>query len=94
MTKKELAGIRERLEAAKRCDSWGAHGLRLDWTPERPGRNAAIWYGDGDQCAEVHGNLGLGIDGDAVAEFFAHALEDVDRLLKELEEMESPRLKI
>lgn len=87
MTTEELAAINERLAAALRCDDWGKHGLQLEFTPEKPGREASIWYGDGDQCATVHGNLGLGIDGDAVARFFAKAPGDVKALLGENERL-------
>lgn len=85
ITKVELDAIRDRLLAAKKSDDWGKDGIKLEATKEKVGSNAKIWYGDGDLCAEVHGNLGLGIDGDAVAEFFAHAMADVERLLSEIE---------
>lgn len=89
MTTDELAAINERLAAALRCDDWGKHGLQLEFTPEKPGREASLWYGDGDQCATVHGNLGLGIDGDAVAQFFAKAPGDVKALLDDRDRMET-----
>lgn len=81
----DLEAIKRRLAEAKKCDDWGKHGVKLDFTPEKVGRAASLWYGDGDQCAEVHGNLGLGISGDAIAEFFAHSLEDVEALIAEIE---------
>lgn len=85
MTIDELNAIKKRLAAAMKCDDWGSHGTKeLTFTPEKPGHNAAVWYGDGDQCADVHGNLGLGIDGDAVAEFFAKSIEDVTNLVAEV----------
>ena len=37
------------------------------------GIGARIWHDDGDQAAEVHGNLALGIDATALAEFWASA---------------------
>jgi hypothetical protein len=84
ITTQELEAIRARLEAAKKSDDWGKHGVEMEATKEKVGANARVWYGDGDLCAEVHGNLGLGIDGDAMAEFFAHAIKDVERLLSEV----------
>ncbi len=80
-TLKEIEEIRARLEAAKKCDDWGKHGLEFTFTAEKPGRNTALWYGDGDMAAEIHGNMGLGIDGDALGQFFASAIKDVDALL-------------
>lgn len=85
MTFDELAWIKKRLTAAMKSDAWGTHGFGMTATPEKTGRHAAVWYGDGDQCAEVHGNLGLGIEGDAVAEFFAYSIQDVQKLVDELE---------
>lgn len=85
VTPKEIAAIRARLEAVKKCAPWGGHGAAL-WATKATAKypKAAVWYGDGDQCAEVHGNLALEIDGDAVAEFFAHSIEDIERLLAAL----------
>lgn len=85
MTTEELEAIKGRLLAACKCDEWGKHGVKLTFSPEEVGRPATIWYGDGDQCAQVHGNLGLGIDGDAIAEFLANSIEDVKKLLQEIE---------
>lgn len=84
MSQEEIDQITARLEAARKCAPWGTHARNLWATKETPGHPAAVWYGDNDQCAEVHGNLGLGIDGDAMAVFFAHSLDDVQRLLLEL----------
>jgi hypothetical protein len=89
MTPRDLAAIKYRLAAALKCDDWGQHGVQLEFTPEKVGREASIWYGDGDLCATVHGNLGLGIDGDAMAKFFAHALADMKALLIEVERHQS-----
>lgn len=84
ITANELEIIRIRLETAKKSEIWGKHGLAMEATKATTGTNAKVWYGDGDLCAEIHDNLGLGIDGDAVAEFFANAVNDVERLLLEI----------
>lgn len=81
MNTSDFADLKARIEAAKKCDEWGKHGLRFTFTPEKPGQEARLWYGDGDLCAVVHGNMGLGIDGDAIGLFFATALADMDALL-------------
>ena len=66
--------------------------LAMEWTPEQKVNDgiqaAAVWYDDGDMCAEVHGNLGLDIDGDAMAEFFSHAMQDVKMLIEKVEALE------
>lgn len=81
LTPEEIEAIKSRLDAAKKSDDWGKHGIQLTFTPEKPGHPAALWYGDGDQAAQIHGNLGLGIDGDAIGRFFEKAIQDVDALL-------------
>lgn len=83
MTIDQESELRKRLAAAMKCDDWGNHGRWLFAAPEKPGANAKVWYGDGDLCAEVHGNLGLGINGDAIAEFFANSMADMQRLLED-----------
>lgn len=43
--------------------------------------DAAVVYGDGDHCASVSGNLGLGLEANAYAEFFAFAVNNAEDLL-------------
>jgi hypothetical protein len=43
--------------------------------------SASVIYPDGDHCAEVDGNLGLGFDGDAYAEYFAFAVNHAAALI-------------
>jgi hypothetical protein len=78
----ELEKIRERLKKASSCADWGKHAFELYTTKGDPTK---LWYGDGDLCAEVHDNLGLGVSGENVAEFFAHAKEDIEMLLEGLD---------
>lgn len=94
LTDQDLAEIEARLKEATASEDWGKHGFALEWSREKVGRNASIWYGDGDQCAEVHGNLGLGINGDAVCKFFTYSIEDVTRLLAEVRRLQASNVAV
>lgn len=89
MTDEELAAIERRCQAAKDCEEWGRPESPLTWTPECRDENgqyhqAAVWFDDGDSCAFVDNNMGLGYSGDAIAEFFAGCWLDVPALLAEV----------
>ena len=78
-----LKEISERLLKAEDVDDWGKHSF--DFTIEKQSiKNngvSKLWYGDGDLCAEIHDNLGLGVNGDAIAELFGNAKKDIRYLL-------------
>lgn len=78
-TTDDLARLRALCDALAGDFAPGVPALRA--TPQREGRAAAVWYDDGDQCAEVHDDPGRGYDGDAYAAFFAAAAGAVPELL-------------
>lgn len=85
MTDERLAELGRLAAAIESKDAWGAGRLKgMTWTPEKVGHEAAVWYDDGDMCAEVHSNMGLGYRGDAWAEFFAAAPAAVPELIAEV----------
>lgn len=49
----DVAAMMARANAADSEDEWGRGRVELTWTSENPGREAAVWYDDGDLCAEV-----------------------------------------
>lgn len=84
-----LSEIRARLDAAEAKDRPDCGPYTF--TPEGgtdDHRLARIWGPDGDCLAEVHGNLGLDIDGDALADLWAHANVDLAWLLGEVDRLE------
>lgn len=62
-------------------------------TEEVGGKLARVWYPDGDQLADVHGNLGglAVVEGDDVAAFIAHARADIPALLAEVDRLRERR---
>ena len=40
----------------------------------------ALWYSDGDLCAVIEENLGLGIDAEKVGKFFCNCANDANEL--------------
>jgi hypothetical protein len=89
----ENRGRRARKAAADPDEDWAKDRTGLEAHENRPGQfehaDAVILYDDGDVCAFVHDNLGLGIHGVRVAEFFAAARNDpvedvVDSLVAEV----------
>lgn len=52
------------------CES-GMYLTHVDGELKNQYHEACVLYDDGDHCAEVHDNLGLGLNGDAFAELFA-----------------------
>jgi hypothetical protein len=87
--------IRARVEAARPQESWATERVGLIVTHAEPNILTKIWYDDGDLCAEVHDNLALGCDADALAQLFANAVDDIPYLLTELTVLreENERLK-
>lgn len=90
MTPKRLAEIEARLQAARPGDR-RPDGNELNMFATKRGyngaKNAQLWHADGDGCANILGNLGYDVDGDALAEFFAHALVDVRDLIKAVKDL-------
>lgn len=79
-----LEEIEARLKAARPKEEWAQDRTRLYTTTGEDGYEAAVWYDDGDICAQVHDNLGLGCRATAYAELFAHAAEDIPALIAEV----------
>lgn len=71
MTTEELDRLERIVQATESEDEWGRGRSALTWTPAATDRPARVWHDDGDSCAEVDGNLGLGFSADRWAEFFA-----------------------
>lgn len=97
LTDEQLAAIEARCDAAKDCEEWGRPEAPLTWTPEHRDANgqyheATIWFDDGDSCAYVHNNMGLGYGGDEIAAFFAGCWQDVPALLAEVRRLQRPML--
>ncbi len=79
-----LAEWQRLCDAARSTEEYAAHRIGLTWTPEIIGREAWVLYDDGDLCAAVHDNLGLGFSGDRMAEFFAAARTALPLLIAEV----------
>jgi hypothetical protein len=89
----DLAAIEARVKALESSEDWAAGRVAL--TVTRTGRgNHGVLYDDGDLCAEVHDNLGLGMDGKAYADFFVAAVIDIPALLAEVRRLASDRRKL
>ena len=86
-TTERIAAIRARLAAAAPNEDYAVGRTALTATPASAGKLAAIWYDDGDQAATVHDNLGLGIDGDAMACLLAAAPDDLRWVCDEAERL-------
>jgi hypothetical protein len=89
MTQEQLEAIKNRLQAALPKADGASDRLQMTWTKETVESPAKVWYDDGDLCAKVYGNLGLGIDDDAIAEFFANAMSDMGTLLDEIAKLKN-----
>lgn len=71
-------------EAATAVDDSCKFRGPFDFTPQERGESAKVWYDDGDCCAIVYDNLGIGASGDAMAEMFAHAVTGYPEALTRL----------
>jgi hypothetical protein len=73
VTQQERDNLRAAAEAAISKDEWGKGRTPLSTVKPslKADCDAIVLYDDGDWCAEVHDNLGLGISGKAMAELFA-----------------------
>jgi hypothetical protein len=93
MTAEERAAAKARCAAADSEEEYSKGVVELTWTPYRHyqslGWAAGVWFSDGDMCAAVFNNMGMGMDGNAWAEFFAHARADLPRALAELDRLEA-----
>lgn len=95
MTPERLAEIAARFEAARPGDARPDGSELKMFATKRDylgAKNAQLWHADGDGCAEILGNLGLNVDGDALAEFFAHALVDVRDMLEEIKRLSGKKI--
>lgn len=88
MTPERLAEIAARFETARPKEDRGGEELKMAVSPQRGFQNSTptkIFYADGDGCATISSNIGLDVDADALAIFWAHAWLDVRDLLEEIE---------
>lgn len=91
MTNEELAIIEARAKAATPESDYSKDRISLSFISQndRIDGTAAVWYDDGDLCAEVHANLGLGIfDPTPWAALFAHARTDIPALITEVRRLQ------
>lgn len=90
MTPERLAEIEARFQAARPKEDRGGEELEMTFSKANEREwCASVWYSDGDGCATISGNLALDVDGDALADFFAHALLDVRDLIKAVKDLAS-----
>lgn len=90
MTPERLAEIASRFEAAYPKVDRGGEELKMTFSKANEKEwHSTIWYPDGDECATIHSSLGLDVDGDALARFWANAWLDVRDLIKAVKDLAS-----
>jgi len=86
----DLETIEALLKALESSEDWAQGRVALTLSRTTPG-NHGVWYDDGDLCAEVHDNLGLGMDGKAYAEWFAASVTLVPALIVQLRRLKAEK---
>ena len=90
MTPERLAEIEARFQALRPKEDRGGEELKMMVLPQRGFPNSTptkIFYADGNGCATISSNIGLGVDGDALAIFWANAWFDVRDLIKAVKDL-------
>lgn len=88
ISKPDLEAIKARFQALESSEEYGQGRLNVAQWRTSSG-HYGIWYDDGDLLAEVHDNLGLGMSGEAYANFFAACLKDIPTLVAEIQRLEA-----
>jgi len=89
LSRERRAELRALAEKATPTEEWARERTSVTVTPEQANKNARIWYDDGDELAEVHGNLGLGVDGSCMARFLAASSQALPDALADLDELDA-----
>jgi hypothetical protein len=80
----DIQKLREVLERAQPKEDWERKSISLTEftsTADEANGQGQIWYSDGDQCAEVYDNMGIGVNGARVGELMVAAVNAFPALL-------------
>jgi hypothetical protein len=80
----DIQKLREVLERAQPEEDWERKSINLTEftsTADEANGQGKIWYSDGDQCAEVYDNMGIGVNGARVGELMVAAVNALPALL-------------